>query len=323
MADTILKVEDLTLQITTPNGPAPAVRGLSFSIGKGECFCLVGESGCGKTITALSILGLLQHPPFLPPMGSILFHGEDLLGLREEELRRIRGRRISMVFQEPMTALNPVMTIRAQIDELLEEHTELDREQREKRVLQALTEAGIPDPAQRAAAYPHQLSGGLRQRAMIAMAIACEPELIIADEPTTALDVTIQAKILKLLKRLQQEKGLSLLLITHNLGIVANMGDRVAVMYAGKMVEQATVNEIFENPRHPYTKGLLKAMPYRLPKGQRRLHSIKGRVPALHELGKGCPFFKRCPSKMDLCSREDPPLERIGEALCACHLFRV
>ncbi len=226
-----------------------------------------------------------------------------------------------MIFQEPMTALNPVMTIGYQIEEALEEHTKLSPKERRQRVIEALADAGIPDPEQRALSYPHQLSGGLRQRAMIAMAISCRPELIIADEPTTALDVTIQAKILALLKRLQQEKGLTLLLITHNLGIVANMGDKVSIMYAGKIVEQAAVAQLFESPLHPYTKGLLKAMPYNLAKGQKRLHAIRGRVPALHELGTGCPFFKRCPEKMDICAKNDPPLKEIGSTLCACHLY--
>ncbi len=321
MAEPLLDVDDLTLHITTPLGPAPAVRGLSFSVERGECFCLVGESGCGKTITALSILGLLPMPPFRPPQGSIRFNGRELLGLEGEEMRRIRGKRMAMIFQEPMTALNPVMTIGRQIEEMLEVHLDLSRDERKKRVVEVLAAAGIPEPEKRAASYPHELSGGLRQRAMIAMAISCAPELIIADEPTTALDVTIQARILRLLRRLQRERGMALLMITHNLGIVAQIGHRVGVMYAGKMVELATVERLFDSPLHPYTKGLLAALPYGLAKEQRRLTAIRGRVPGLHELGKGCPFFKRCPDKMEICAAEDPPLRKVGESDCACHLY--
>ena len=304
----LLEVQDLQVDFDTPRGLRRAVAGISFDLHPGETFGLVGESGCGKTVTALSILGLLPSPP-ATVSGRIRFGGEDLLRAREDRLRQIRGDRIAMVFQEPMTALNPVLTIGEQVMEVLRLHRGLSHQEAGREAAAALTRVGLPEAPRRLRQYPHQLSGGLRQRAMIAMALACDPELLIADEPTTALDVTIQAQILALLGRLQAELGLAILFITHNLGIVAQTADRVAVMYAGLIVEQALTRELFKHPDHPYTRGLLGAVPsldFRHPPGE-VLATVQGHVPT--EPMAGCLFRDRCPEAREQCLTEPPWVE--------------
>lgn len=321
-SETILSVKDLKIDIIKKNGSVPLVRGLSFSVIKGESLCIVGESGCGKSVTALSILGLLPTPPFRLRDGSIIFKDKELTRLTSQDYQIIRGRMISMVFQEPMTALNPVFTIGEQIDEAISTHMDINRTERKQRIINLLSQVGVPEPEKRMNSYPHQLSGGLRQRAMIAMALSCDPELLIADEPTTALDVTIQAQILNLLKKLQKKYSLSLLLITHNLGVVAQVAKKVLIMYAGKIVEKADVKELFANPLHPYTKGLMASIPYATNVGLKRLLSIKGNVPPLDSIPPGCAFHDRCPSVMEICRHEIPRERLVGEnRFVACHLY--
>jgi peptide/nickel transport system ATP-binding protein len=308
----LLKVRDLQVHFETPTGLLRAVAGVSFDLNAGETLGLVGESGCGKTVTALSILRLL--PATHAEMhGEIRFAGEDLQTLPEPQLRQVRGNRIAMVFQEPMTALNPVFTIGEQVAEALRLHRGLGHQAAWSAAAAALTRVGLPEASRRLGQYPHELSGGLRQRAMIAMALACEPELLIADEPTTALDVTIQAQILALLKRLKEEMGLAVLFITHNLGIVAQTTERVAVMYAGAIMEEAATSELFRNPAHPYTRSLLAAVPrldFHQAPGE-RLAAIQGQVPDLEAPPAGCPFLDRCPEARGQC-REEPPWVEIG-----------
>ncbi len=311
----LLEVENLEVVFGTDAGPLKAVDRVSFSIGRGETLCLVGESGCGKSVTALSILRLIPRPPGRIAGGRIRFDGQDLTQLPEPALRGIRGRRIAMIFQEPMTSLNPVYTVENQIAEALRLHLRMTKGQARERVVELLAQVGIPAPRQRMSDYPHQLSGGMRQRVMIAMALACGPELLIADEPTTALDVTIQAQILELIRNLQRDQGLALLLITHDMGVVAEMQGRVAVMYAGRIAEQGTALDLFERPLHPYTRGLLAAIPRpdpatgssKRPGG--RLASIQGQVPSLLSLPAGCRFAGRCPEAEPRCRETDPPLE--------------
>ena len=299
----LLSVEHLTTGFDLARGFVPAVIDVSFRVDAGETLCLVGESGSGKSITALSILRLVQRPGRTAE-GRIVFKGTDLRTLGEREMRRIRGAEIALIFQEPMTALNPVFTIGSQIEETLRVHGRATRHTAHQRAIELLDAVRVPEPHRRVRDYPHQLSGGLRQRALIAMALACEPSLVVADEPTTALDVTIQAQILDLLRSLQKKMGLALLLITHDLGIVAEMGDRVAVMYAGRIVEEAPVRMLFADPKHPYTRGLLESMPG----GERgsRLRAIQGTVPPLGELPAGCSFTPRCPSRFEPCPRAHP-----------------
>jgi oligopeptide/dipeptide ABC transporter ATP-binding protein len=307
-ASPLLEVQDLQVRFDTPRGLLRAVAGVSFELNPGETLGLVGESGCGKTVTALSILRLLPSPQ-AEVTGQIRFLGEDLLSSPPEKVRRIRGNRIAMVFQEPMTALNPVLTIGEQVMEVLRLHRGLGNHEAKREAAAALTRVGLPEAPRRLQQYPHQLSGGLRQRAMIAMALACEPDLLIADEPTTALDVTIQAQILALLERLKAELGLAILFITHNLGIVAQTADRVAVMYAGLIVEQARTKELFHQPEHPYTRGLLSAVPrldFRHPPGE-ALATVQGQVPT--QPLPGCLFRDRCPEARDRCREEPPWLE--------------
>jgi peptide/nickel transport system ATP-binding protein len=298
------------------------VRDVSFHVSRGESFGLVGESGCGKSLTAMSILRLLPEPAVRIASGEILFEGVDLAHASEPALRQVRGRRIAMIFQEPSTALNPVQTIADQVGEPLRIHEGLSRRQAHARAIELMEEVGIPAAAQRARAYPHQLSGGMKQRATIAMALACRPRLLIADEPTTALDVTVQAQILELLARLGRERQMSLLLITHDLGVVAETCDDVAVMYAGRIVEQAPVAQLFAAPRHPYTVGLLRAVPqaestnpaHRAPGGDQRgrLQEIAGTVPPLATLPPGCAFGDRCPRVQDDCRAAVPPLNPVA-----------
>jgi oligopeptide/dipeptide ABC transporter ATP-binding protein len=312
----LLEVKDLKVHFDTPAGHIRAVEGVSFQLKAGETLGLVGESGCGKTVTALAILRLLP-PATARVAGEIRFAGADLLGSPTEELRHVRGNRIAMVFQEPMTALNPVLTIGDQVSEVLRLHRGLGHQEALEEAAQALTRVGLPEAAQRLQQYPHQLSGGLRQRAMMAMALACNPELLIADEPTTALDVTIQAQILALLARLKEELGLAVLFITHNLGIVAQTADRVAVMYAGLIVELAPTGALFKDPGHPYTRGLLASVPkldFHHPPGQ-LLATVQGQIPV--ELPPGCLFRDRCPEAQERCL-EVPPWVEVGPG----HLVR-
>lgn len=322
----VLEIRNLKTYFFTPEGVAKAVDGVSFTLHQGETLGLVGESGCGKTVTALSILRLIPSPPGRIVGGQVLLEERDLIPMAEAELRRIRGNQISMIFQEPMTSLNPVFTIGNQIAEVLTLHQGLNHWDATARAVELLDRVGIPSPERRVKEYPHQLSGGMRQRAMIAMALACNPRVLIADEPTTALDVTIQAQILDLMGRLKEEFQTAILLITHDLGIVAETAKRVVVMYAGKVVEEASVQEIFENPKHPYTQGLLKSIPridHHLGSQRERLREIPGTVPNLLRLPGGCPFHPRCPVAIERCSREEPLLEPKGEDhLASCWVAR-
>src|SRR5271166_5318484 len=319
----LLEVDRLQTHFGTPDGVVRAVEGVSFRIDAGDTLGIVGESGCGKSVTAMSILRLIQEPPG-KIAGSIRFDGSELLALSEPEMQAIRGNAISMIFQEPMTSLNPVLTVGRQIGETLRLHQGMDARQAEQRAVEMLTLVGIPAPERRVREYPHQLSGGMRQRVMIAMALACNPKLLIADEPTTALDVTIQAQILDLMRDLKQRLGSAIMLITHDLGVVAEMAERVVVMYAGRKVEEATVGEIFARPLHPYTRGLLGSVPKlgsSLHEGGRsRLSEIPGLVPSLRQPIVGCAFAGRCPSVSDLCRRVAPAIEPKADAhLVACH----
>jgi peptide/nickel transport system ATP-binding protein len=317
----LLSIQDLSVEIGAGAGAVRAVDGVSFDVPSGGTLGLVGESGCGKSLTALSILRLLRDPPVRIASGRILFQDEDLLALPEPALRRLRGNRIAMVFQEPMTSLNPVYTVGAQVGEVVRIHRGADRRAARERAVELLRQVGIPAPEERVDAYPHQLSGGMRQRVMIAMALACDPDLLIADEPTTALDVTIQAQILELLRSLQRSRRMSLLLITHDLGVVAETCDEVVVMYAGRVVERAPVRALFSRPAHPYTAGLLRSIPgFHGAGGRGRLWAIPGMVPSLGALPSGCRFRDRCDRASERCAREDPPLEGKGPGqVAACH----
>jgi oligopeptide/dipeptide ABC transporter ATP-binding protein len=311
---TLLEVVDLETQFATRNGVVRAVDGVSWDVGEGETVALVGESGCGKSVSALSIMRLISPPAGRIVGGRILFKGRDLLTLSEEEMRRVRGREIAMIFQEPMTSLNPVLTIGRQLTEGLETHLGLAPAAARARAIELLAMVGIPDPGRRLSQYPHQFSGGMRQRMMIAMALACEPALVLADEPTTALDVTIQAQILELMKDLSRRLGVAMLIITHNLGVVARYADRVNVMYAGRIIERGTARELYGNPRHPYTLGLLRSVP-RLDEPRRaRLNPIDGQPPDLTRLPAGCAFAPRCAFRVERCLSEAPPLRAIGPA---------
>ncbi len=312
MSEPVLSIRGLRTSFRTPQGMLPAVDGVDLDLHAGETLGVVGESGCGKTVTALSILRLIPDPPGSIDAGEITFAGQDLLAMPARELRHIRGRRIAMIFQEPMTSLNPVFRVGHQIEEVLQVHTKMDRAARRARVAELLDLVGIPAPDERARDNPHQQSGGLRQRIMIAMALACDPEVLIADEPTTALDVTIQAQILDLLESLKRRFNMAVMLITHDLGVVAEVAQRVAVFYAGRVVETGAVEEIFRSPRHPYTRGLMRAMPG--PQSRRRepLHVIPGVVPDLVDRPSGCSFRDRCERAIELCSRSDPVLKQFG-----------
>jgi oligopeptide/dipeptide ABC transporter ATP-binding protein len=325
-APTLLEVDDLTTYFFTRDGVVRAVDGVSFSVRRGDALAIVGESGCGKSVTSLSIMRLIACPPGRYVKGRVLFEGRDLLRLPEPEMRKIRGDAISMIFQEPMTSLNPVLTIGRQIAEALVVHRGSSREQATERAVELLRRVRIPEAERRATQYPHELSGGMRQRVMIAMALACEPRLLIADEPTTALDVTIQAQILELMRELQRETGAAIVLITHDLGVVAEMAERVVVMYAGRKVEEAPVVELFARPLHPYTRGLLESIPKlgadsREIEGapRKRLAEIAGTVPSLAEPIVGCAFAPRCSYATSRC-REDAPRieEKVPGHFAAC-----
>ncbi|MBU1614298.1 ABC transporter ATP-binding protein [bacterium] len=308
----ILEVKDLKTYFKTPEGIARAVDGVSFGLKKGEVFALVGESGCGKSVTALSIMQILPKPAGFIEGGEILFEGQDILKLREPAKRKIRGDRISMIFQEPETSLNPVFSVGNQVDEVFAIHKDMGRGSIREKTVRMLKTVGIPDPDQRVNEYPHQLSGGMKQRVMIAMALGCEPDILIADEPTTALDVTIQAQVLTLIDDLREKFHTSVLLITHDLGVVRQQADRIGVMYAGKIVEQAEANELFENPLHPYTKRLLESLPSRMGRGK-RLSVISGSVPSAVNFPKGCRFAARCHLAREDCRAKVPLLKEVGE----------
>ena len=315
MQELLLDIRGLRTQFFTDDGLARAVDGVSYSLEKGETVGVVGESGCGKSVTALSILRLIPDPPGKIVDGEIIFEGTNLLQLSSAEMRRIRGNDISMIFQEPMTSLNPVFTIGNQITEAVRLHQGLNKRDALAKAVEALKLVGIPVPERRVHEYPHQLSGGMRQRAMIAMALSCNPKVLIADEPTTALDVTIEAQILDLMRTLQDELGTAIIMITHDLGVIADIARKVVVMYAGKVVEQAPVEQIFASPNHPYTQGLLRSLP-RVDKdasgAKQRLQEIPGIVPSLLNLPTGCKFASRCPSVMPQCKEQEPPLEQVA-----------
>ena len=320
----LLEVTDLKTQFPTRSGLVRAVDGVNFEIGEGELLGLVGESGCGKSITALSIMRLI-YPPGKIVAGSIKFKGEELTAATGERLREIRGNDIAMIFQDPMTSLNPVYTVGEQIAEALRLHRKLDKKAAWNAAIEAMREVSIPSPERRVNDYPHQLSGGMRQRVMIAMALACNPELLIADEPTTALDVTIQAQILELLDELRRSRKLAILLITHDLGVVAEVADRVCVMYTGKVVEESGVDELFANPKHPYTRGLLRSVPKLTEAGiakAERLRTIEGTVPSPTNLPTGCHFAPRCEHRMDICIKGEIPLTELPDGVkvrCVLH----
>jgi peptide/nickel transport system ATP-binding protein len=312
LAQPLFEIKDLKTYFKNDDDMIPAVDGVSFYVNSGETVGIVGESGSGKSVTLLTAMRLLDDTSAKVMGGSIHFNGVDLLSASERDIRKIRGKDMAMIFQEPMTSLNPVHKIGKQIREAIEWHLKLSKKEAQKRTIEMLKLVGIPRAEEIYNDYPHQLSGGMRQRVMIAMAMSCEPKLLIADEPTTALDVTIQAQILELMKKLKTEKDISIILITHDLGVVAEMCDRVVVMYAGRVVEEGPVEKIFENPQHPYTKGLLESTP-KLGEKRKRLGSIPGTVPSPSNLPKGCKFAPRCPVAMDICFREEPTLKTMAD----------
>jgi len=308
----LLEVRNLCTYFHTEEGLGKAVDGVSFELRRGETLGLVGESGCGKSVSALSVMRLIPQPPGQIESGEILFGGRDLLRLSEEEMCRVRGDEIAMIFQEPMTSLNPVLTCGFQITESVILHQGVSKQEARNRAIEMLRLVGIPAPEQRVDEYPHQLSGGMRQRVMIAMALSCNPQLLIADEPTTALDVTIQAQILELLQRLQEELKMAVLMITHDLGVIAEVADRVAVMYAGQVVEYASTRDLFNSPQHPYTRGLMQSVP-RLDESRERLDIISGIVPDAREFPEGCRFAPRCPLAEDRCRSASVELRALSE----------
>lgn len=308
----ILEVKDLHVTFSTYGGTVKAVRGVDFHLNKGETLAIVGESGCGKSVTSNAIMRLIPDPPGKISKGKITFNGIDLTNLTEKEMRSIRGVDISMIFQDPMTALNPTLTIGSQLMEGLKQHQDISNDAAKRKALEMMDLVGIPNPEERLKQYPHQFSGGMRQRIVIAMALICEPELLIADEPTTALDVTIQAQILELFEKIQDVTGVSIILITHDLGVVAKIADRIVVMYAGKIIEVGTKREIFYNPEHPYTKGLLNSVP-RLDLQGEKLTPIEGTPPDLFSPPVGCPFTARCPFAMEVCDKVYPENTKLSE----------
>jgi oligopeptide transport system ATP-binding protein len=313
MSNELLNVQGLETQFKTPEGIVHAVNGVSFNLHEGETLGVVGESGSGKSVTMLSCLKLIPQPPGKIVAGKAFFKGQDLLAMNNEEIRHVRGGQIGMVFQDPMTSLNPVMTIGKQLEEPLKLHLGFNAQQARERSIELLEQVGIPRAAERLKDYPHQYSGGMRQRVMIAMALACAPQILIADEPTTALDVTIQAQIVELVIRLREELGMAIIWITHDLGVVASIAHRVAVMYGGLIIEEAPIRELYANPQHPYTIGLLGSLPQIQEQGRKRLYSIEGMPPMLYQKPQSCPFSPRCRWVRDHCRVENPPLENVGE----------
>lgn len=321
LEDVVLEVSDLHTHFFTDSGEVPAVDGVSINIHRGEVVGIVGESGCGKSVTSLSIMRLVPSPPGKIVSGKILFKGEDLVKVTNRRMRKIRGNEIAMIFQEPMTSLNPLFTICDQLIEAIKNHQKFAKKEAKQRAIQMLKKVGIPRAEQIVNEYPHQLSGGMRQRVMIAMAMTCDPELLIADEPTTALDVTIQAQILDLMKQLNKEQGSAILLITHDLGVVAEICQRVVVMYSGKVVEESNVRTILKAPKHPYTQGLIRSLP-KIHEKEERLYSIPGQVPKPGSVTKGCSFAPRCEFVMEKCYEETPELVAINQGhSCRCFLF--
>ena len=310
--ESLLKVTDLKTEFHTKSGIIHAVNGISFDLKEGETLGIVGESGCGKSVTVMSLLRLIPNPPGKITSGKALFQGRDLLSVTDEELRHIRGAQISMVFQDPMTSLNPVLTIGQQVTEAYTIHIATQKKKAEERAVEMLEMVGISNAKDRLGDYPHQFSGGMRQRAMIAMGLTCMPQVLIADEPTTALDVTIQAQIIDLVKRLRDELGMAVIWITHDLGIIAGLAHRVIVMYAGYIVESSEVKDLYVHPTHPYTIGLLNSLPKRNEKSKERLMSIDGLPPVLFQLENKCPFAPRCKYVIDRCLKENPPLLKVG-----------
>lgn len=307
----ILEVKDLHTYFRTQNGIVPSVNGVSFNVEEGETLAIVGESGSGKSVTSLSIMGLIEAPGRIEK-GEILFEGKDLTKIKKKEYRKLRGNDVAMIFQEPLTSLNPLFTIGNQLSEGIKLHQKVGKKEAKVLSIEMLRHVGIPRPEKVFDSFPHTLSGGMRQRVMIAMALSCNPKLLIADEPTTALDVTIQAQILQLMKNLAKKQNTAILLITHDLGVVAEMADNVVVMYAGQVVEDADVFTLFENPKHPYTQGLLDSTP-KFHEVNEELVSIKGTVPTPTTMPKGCKFHPRCPYAMDICIAKEPPLESVGK----------
>lgn len=318
----LLEVRNLKVQFTTPEGIVLAVDGITFDIKKGRTLAIVGESGCGKTVTALSLLKLLKTPPASISADSILLDGSDIHNLSPNQIRKIRGRDISMIFQEPMTSLNPVFRISEQMSEVYKTHTNLNNQQIREACIESLRNVGVPEPEKKFVSYPHELSGGLRQRVMIAMALSSKPKLLIADEPTTALDVTVQAQLLMLLRRMCQNSGMSVLLITHDFGVVADLAEDVVVMYAGKIVEFGPLNTVLYSPKHPYTRALINSIPGLHVKRGGRLNSITGMVPNLLRLPEGCRFAPRCSYANEKCLRYQPEMEQISEQGVACFKWR-
>jgi oligopeptide transport system ATP-binding protein len=309
---TLLEVKGLRTQFFTQDGVVNAVNGISYTLNEGETLGIVGESGCGKSVGVMSLIRLIPSPPGKIVAGEVIFDGRDLLKLSDDEIRSIRGNKIAMIFQDPMTSLNPVLTIGRQIGEALELHLGMDKKQSRARTVELLELVGIPSAKDRLDNYPHQFSGGMRQRVMIAMGLSCNPQLLIADEPTTALDVTIQAQIIDLAKRLRDEIGMAMIWITHDLGVVAGLAHRVIVMYAGYIVEEAPVKQLYQNPRHPYTLGLLGSLPRLDEERPEQLQSIEGLPPDLINFPQGCPFYARCKYRIDICTHEMPPLKTVG-----------
>jgi len=312
MPDFILDVQGLETTFKTPEGVIYAVNGVSFGLAESETLGVVGESGCGKSVTMLSVLGLIPSPPGKVIAGTAVFSGHDLIKMSNEDIRHVRGAQIAMIFQDPMTSLNPVLTIGRQLEEPLVLHIGMSKKQASDRAAELLSMVGIPNAKDRLNDYPHQYSGGMRQRVMIAMALSCSPQILIADEPTTALDVTIQAQIMELVKRLRDELGMAIVWITHDLGVVAGMAQRVLVMYGGLIIEEAPVKELYANPEHPYTLGLLGSLPRVDEKERTKLYSIEGQPPVLYQKPKACPFAPRCKWVMEHCWSENPPLMEVG-----------
>ncbi|MEW1751251.1 ABC transporter ATP-binding protein [Streptomyces angustmyceticus] len=318
----LLDVRDLRVEFRTRDGVAKAVNGVSYHVAPGQTLAVLGESGSGKSVTAQAVMGILDSPPGFVTGGEIVFQGRDLLTLGREERRRIRGAKMAMIFQDALSALNPVLTVGAQLGEMFEVHEGMSRKEARGRAVELMERVGIPAARERVGDYPHQFSGGMRQRIMIAMALALGPDLIIADEPTTALDVTVQAQVMDLLAELQRELTMGLILITHDLGVVADVADTIAVMYAGRIVETAPVHQLYRAPAHPYTRGLLESIPRLDQKGQ-RLFAIKGLPPNLTAIPPGCPFHPRCPLARDVCRTELPPLHEAGPGrTSACHFWK-